>query len=182
MIVLGAVSVRAAGAQQALVLTGVTVIDGTGPKPRPDQAVVVLKSVRGSQVVFEWFDYMELDSPEITTEEDLRHARATWPRVLAFTKPLDDAGVLLTVGTDLSNPWIGPASNHRELQLLVDAGISPLDVLTLATRNGAKALGILDDVGRWRPAGAPISSCSEESGGGYQERPFDRVGRAGWTD
>ncbi|MFQ5605625.1 MAG: amidohydrolase family protein [bacterium] len=38
-------------------------------------------------------------------------------------------------------------SFHRELDLLVSTGIPPLDVLTIATNNGAWALGISDEIG-----------------------------------
>jgi len=82
------------------------------------------------------------------TPDDYAEARRAWPSVLAFTKHLYDAGVLLTAGTDMGNPWTVPgASFHRELELLVSAGIQPLDVLSIATRNGAQSLGILSDVG-----------------------------------
>ena len=36
---------------------------------------------------------------------------------------------------------------HHELELLVEAGISPLEVIKIATRNGAQALGIEEEVG-----------------------------------
>jgi imidazolonepropionase-like amidohydrolase len=36
---------------------------------------------------------------------------------------------------------------HRELELMVKAGIPELDVLTIATRNGAENLGILNETG-----------------------------------
>jgi imidazolonepropionase-like amidohydrolase len=36
---------------------------------------------------------------------------------------------------------------HEELELLVAAGIPPLEVLTIATRNGAETLGLLDEIG-----------------------------------
>lgn len=82
------------------------------------------------------------------TPEDFAEARRAWPRVLAFTKRLYDAGVPLTVGTDMLNPWVPPgASFHRELELLVAAGIPPLEVLRMATRGGARSLGIESDVG-----------------------------------
>ena len=42
-------------------------------------------------------------------------------------------------------------SFHRELELLVQAGISPLDVLSIGTRNGAEGLGVLDEVGTIEP-------------------------------
>jgi imidazolonepropionase-like amidohydrolase len=82
------------------------------------------------------------------TAADFDSARAVWPRLLAFEKLLYDRGVLVTVGTDANNPWVAPGpSFHRELELLVDAGIPALQVLKLATHNGAEALGLLDSVG-----------------------------------
>lgn len=61
---------------------------------------------------------------------------------------LHEAGALITTGTDFPLPWVTPGiSLHREMQLLEKAGISPIDVITIATRNGAEALGILDQVG-----------------------------------
>lgn len=82
------------------------------------------------------------------TPADFEESRRAWPQVLAFTKTLYDAGVQLTAGTDMSNPWTVPgASFHRELQLLAASGIPNLEVLRIATRNGAHSLGIESDVG-----------------------------------
>jgi imidazolonepropionase-like amidohydrolase len=83
---------------------------------------------------------------------DYDSAKLAWPAALRFVKQLYDRGVFLTVGTDANNPWVPPGSSmHRELELLVDAGIPPLAVLRMATRNGAEALGILDRVGTIEP-------------------------------
>jgi len=46
-------------------------------------------------------------------------------------------------GTDQSS---GPAL-HRELELLVGGGISPADAIVIATRNAARALGKLGELG-----------------------------------
>jgi imidazolonepropionase-like amidohydrolase len=82
------------------------------------------------------------------TPDDFARARAAWPKALQLTKRLHDRGVLLTAGTDANNPWTVPGeSYHRELELLVESGISPLDVIGIATRNGARALRILDETG-----------------------------------
>jgi len=82
------------------------------------------------------------------TKTDYDSARAVWPKVLQFEKLLYDRGVLVTVGTDANNPWTPPGASYaRELELLVAAGIPPLEVIRLATHNGAEALGILDRVG-----------------------------------
>lgn len=56
-------------------------------------------------------------------------------------KQLFDAGVLLAAGTDSPYPgdWYGEGL-HRELELIVEAGLTPLQALTLATRNAARFL------------------------------------------
>lgn len=55
---------------------------------------------------------------------------------------LHAAGVAIAVGTDAGNPgtFHGP-SIHREMELLQQAGLSPMDVLVAATRISAGALG-----------------------------------------
>ena len=59
---------------------------------------------------------------------------------------------MLTAGTDANNPWIVPGDSfHKELELLVRAGIRPLDALTIATRNGAEVLGLLAETGTVTP-------------------------------
>lgn len=82
------------------------------------------------------------------SEEDFAEAKATWPLFLDFVRILHERGVPLTAGTDLANPWITPGpALHRELELLVSAGIPPLEVLTMVTANPAEALGILEETG-----------------------------------
>jgi imidazolonepropionase-like amidohydrolase len=58
-------------------------------------------------------------------------------------KRLHEAGGVVVVGTDQS---LG-AAVHRELSLLVEGGITPLDAITMATRNGAVFLGRERDLG-----------------------------------
>src|SRR5215216_929591 len=71
-----------------------------------------------------------------------------WSKVLQLTKILYDHGVTIMSGTDIPNLGLIPGiSLHHELELLVKSGINPLNVIKIATGNGAEALGILDDVG-----------------------------------
>ena len=71
-----------------------------------------------------------------------------WPKVLQMTKRLYDHGVRIMSGTDIPNFGLIPGiSLHHELELLVKAGIDPLNVIKIATSNGALALGIYDMVG-----------------------------------
>jgi imidazolonepropionase-like amidohydrolase len=84
------------------------------------------------------------------TSDDYARGHALWPKVLALVRLYHRRGVRLLAGSDTPNPWVVPgASLHRELELLVDAGIPPIEVLTLATRNGAEALGL--DAGEVAP-------------------------------
>ncbi len=82
------------------------------------------------------------------TEKDFRRGTQLWPKMLKLIKKYFDSGVLLMTGSDLPNPWVIPGvSLHDELELLVKAGIPPLDAIQSATRNSAEGLGILFDVG-----------------------------------
>jgi imidazolonepropionase-like amidohydrolase len=84
------------------------------------------------------------------TKADYARGHALWPKVLGLVGLYHRRGVRLVAGSDLPNPWVVPGAGfHRELELLVDAGIPPLEVLTIATRNGAAALGL--DAGTIEP-------------------------------
>lgn len=67
-------------------------------------------------------------------------------------KTLADAGVRLTLGTDAGNPGtLHGGSVHRELALLAEAGLSPQQIITIATRNAAAALSPNPDFGTIKP-------------------------------
>jgi hypothetical protein len=74
-----------------------------------------------------WTGWMKIMTP--IAEENVRKIHA--------------AGGVVACGTDQSS---GPAT-QRELELLVAAGISPLDTLRIATYNGALFLGKADQLG-----------------------------------
>ncbi|MFY0636623.1 amidohydrolase family protein [Maricaulis maris] len=67
---------------------------------------------------------------------------------VAFTGALHQAGVALTVGTD-SGVMVSPhgVSTLREMEILVDAGLTPLEAIRAATLNGADVLGLDGQVG-----------------------------------
>ncbi|WP_343347064.1 amidohydrolase family protein [Sphingomicrobium sp. XHP0239] len=56
----------------------------------------------------------------------------------AATGAAHRAGVTISAGTDTA----GGASVHRELELLVACGLSPMDAIVAATRNAATSIGI----------------------------------------
>jgi imidazolonepropionase-like amidohydrolase len=75
------------------------------------------------------------------TKEDYRRWNAAYPKMQALVRMMRDAGVLLTTGTDLTNPWIIPGESlHQEFELLVAAGLSSSEVLKMTGENAARAL------------------------------------------
>jgi len=91
-----------------------------------------------------------LDIYEIITKEP-QH-QYLWPKVLQLTKTLYDNGVTILSGTDIPNFDLVPgASLHHELEILIEAGIPPLEVIKIATSNGAMALDVEKDVGTIEP-------------------------------
>jgi imidazolonepropionase-like amidohydrolase len=62
---------------------------------------------------------------------------------------LVDSGVDIVMGTDAGNIGTlhGP-SIHREMRMMVEAGLTPLEVLRSATVNGARALGLEGKAGK----------------------------------
>jgi imidazolonepropionase-like amidohydrolase len=62
------------------------------------------------------------------------------------------AGVQLALGTGSGNFLVFPgAAVHRELELLVRAGLSPSEAIVAATRNTARLLGRGDELGTIEP-------------------------------
>jgi imidazolonepropionase-like amidohydrolase len=87
----------------------------------------------------------------LKTTEHEKQAKNRWAKWMAIMTPvaednihrIDSAGGIVALGTDQS---IGPAV-HRELELLVDGGISPMNAIRIATLNSARFLGKDRDMG-----------------------------------
>ena len=83
--------------------------------------------------------------------DDYRRARAVWPKVLELTRRMYEAGVPMTIGTDLANPYVAPGlSMSQEMALHQQAGIPAWAVLRMATSDAARILGLGQRVGRLR--------------------------------
>ncbi len=76
------------------------------------------------------------------TANDYPAFRAGRPNQDLFLRAFRSAGGRIVAGTDASNQLLVPGwSLHRELELLVDAGLTPADAIATATRNAAQLLG-----------------------------------------
>lgn len=87
----------------------------------------------------------------LKTTESEKQKKNRWAQWMAIMTPvaqenirkIDAAGGIVALGTDES---IGPAV-HRELELLVAGGISPMNAIRIATLNSARFLGKDRDMG-----------------------------------
>ena len=88
------------------------------------------------------------EAKDIKTTDAYKFKETFIPKVLANTKKLSDGGVLLVAGTDgaASGVFLGE-SLHHELEMLVSAGLTPLQAITTATKNAALLLKDLDTWG-----------------------------------
>lgn len=74
-----------------------------------------------------------------------------WPSqkiMFSNLKRLQQSGVTIAAGTDAGNIGTlhGPAL-HREFELMAEAGLSPQEILTAATRGGARVMGRESELG-----------------------------------
>jgi imidazolonepropionase-like amidohydrolase len=88
------------------------------------------------------------------TEQDFLAFRRSRPAQDLFVRLFVAAGGQVAAGTDASNQMLVPGySEHREMELLVRAGLTPREALRAATRNAAVLLG-LDSLGLIAPGKA----------------------------
>ena len=76
------------------------------------------------------------------------------PVLRANTKKVIDAGLLVVAGSDTGDSGAGllnGLTSHLELQLLVESGLSPRQVLGIATINAARMAGREDELGSVEP-------------------------------
>lgn len=82
------------------------------------------------------------------TEAERAAAQVAFSTFLDLVALAHDAGARITTGSDALNPWMTPGpSLHREMELLVRAGIPPVEVIRIATANGAVSLGLAGETG-----------------------------------
>lgn len=80
-----------------------------------------------------------------TMHVDLQGAESNVPRLLG-------AGILFAAGTDAVYPGDFQGEGlHRELELLVEAGLTPLQAITTATKNAAAIVGASEEWGTIEP-------------------------------
>lgn len=117
--------------------------------------------VLGQQLRLSAYERALGDPSVIATLDDMawlfprRGRRAAAPNIATASENLlrvHQAGITIAAGSDAGNIGTlhGPAL-HRELELMVEAGLAPADVLLAATRGGAQVMGRRSELGRLAP-------------------------------
>lgn len=86
----------------------------------------------------------DMDIPDDATAE---RYDASYRKMIELVGRLHRAGVPLVAGSD----WTPGFILHRELELYVEAGLTPPEALRVATWNGAEWAGVLDERGSVTP-------------------------------
>jgi imidazolonepropionase-like amidohydrolase len=78
----------------------------------------------------------------------LQGAELVFPHLEKAVKNMADAGVKLGIGCDSGVPFMPYGECvHTEMELFAAAGLTPMEVICLATRGNAKLLGLRDSLG-----------------------------------
>lgn len=87
------------------------------------------------------------------TSKNVAIEETALPIALKNVKKVYDAGISVALGTDSGATPIRPYgfAEHAELQLLVQAGLTPLQAITVGTRNGAEFLQATHEFGTLQP-------------------------------
>ena len=97
-----------------------------------------------------WPDPQELRKQ--ISNEALTLAKAQDEKLRTLIPLMQRAGVMILAGTGTGDPYTSPGSElHRELELLVEAGLSPLEALRSATLEPARFLGFENSTGSLSP-------------------------------
>ena len=112
-------------------------------KARPNIVLIPNLPERGVKVDMSWLK----EGLPADEYEKLEKANVDSPKAQAFygiqarnLRKMSDAGVKITMGTDGNRAW-GP---HEEMEDMVLAGMTPMQVIVSATRNGAEFLRMTD--------------------------------------
>ena len=82
---------------------------------------------------------------------NLTEAREQFERAKQNLSQLAKSGVRIGLGSDHTPTRFPGYMEHRELELMVQAGLTPMQAIMAGTRNAAAHLGVLDWLGTLEP-------------------------------
>ena len=129
-----------------------------------DPTMVIFESFLHTRPMVEFEPGIEKVAPQLREALDSPpskspNAEMQWKDFMGTLKTLHEAGIPVVAGTDQTIPGY---SLHRELEIYVEDGFTPLEALQTATINAAKALGVAGGVGvggGWEAGGCFAAGC-----------------------
>lgn len=79
--------------------------------------------------------------------EEIRQFKDGYRKVQQFLAKFVQAGGMIYAGTDTSAATSPGLSLHHEMELLVDAGLTPMQAIMTATKNAAELIGLSSKIG-----------------------------------
>src|SRR6267142_1615862 len=120
--------------------------DSSMDDPERSKLLPLLPAAVGKELVGRWAE--RRDAARGASEPAKHRMRRAWDNILALVGGFHRAGGMVLAGTDCPNVAIVSGfSLHRELELLVRAGLSPMEAIVAATRRPAERLGRRDVFG-----------------------------------
>ncbi len=114
--------------------------------PERTKLLPLLPATVGKELIGRWAE--RRTAAHGASEEAKHRTRRAWDNILALVGGFHRAGGIVMAGTDCPNVGIVSGfSLHRELELLVRAGLSPMEAIMAATRRPAERLGRRDVFG-----------------------------------
>ena len=85
------------------------------------------------------------ETADFMTDNQRAKSRAVGPQMLDMARRAHEGGVMIAFGTDSGVSQHG--DNAREFELLVEAGMSPMEAITAATVNASRHVQMDDEIG-----------------------------------
>jgi imidazolonepropionase-like amidohydrolase len=96
-------------------------------------------------------DSLKASAPQPMSDAELDEWKEIFPEFLGVVGQMNREGIALLAGTDIAAARVPGFTLHRELELLVEAGLSPSAALRAATITPALTLGVEDELGTVEP-------------------------------
>jgi imidazolonepropionase-like amidohydrolase len=77
----------------------------------------------------------------------VERAAAYWERKQKEFEMIRKSGVTISMATDAGVPYFYHGDNARELESMVDLGLSPMEAILAATKAAANTIGLRDEIG-----------------------------------
>ncbi len=111
-----------------------------------------MKDDRLSQLPPVILEFWKAGGMGMSAADDPPARRRQFDRDLTLVGAMQKAGVKILAGTDTPSPYVFPGTSlHDELELLVKAGLTPLQALQAATLRPAEYLGMEARLGTIAP-------------------------------